>query len=332
MERILEIEKCILQAIKEAHHTQDLKQIEQQYLGKSGKLMLLMRELSQLPSDQRPLFGQKLNQTKQHIEQIFQDRFQEFKSKEQALQFASESIDITLPGQKPFTGRPHILYQTVLKVQKIFAGLGFEYLEFPELEHFNYNFSCLNYPPNHPAMDEQDTFYIDNDYLLRTQCTAFQGRILENQKPPLKIFTIGKCFRNEAVDRTHNHTFHQIDALVIDENISLAHLKGTLSLFTKAMFGPEVTVRFRPDFFPFVEPGVDYAISTPKFANGKWLELGGAGLIHPNILEKFGIDTERYTGWAFGLGLERIPMLAYGIDDLRAFLENDPRFLEQFPS
>ena len=160
--------------------------------------------------------------------------------------------------------------------------------------------------------------------------TAFQGRLLQNRKPPFRFFTIGRCFRNEAVDRTHGHTFHQVDVFMVDEGVSMAHLKGVLGTFARAMFGDEVTVRFRPDFFPFVEPGVDYAISTPKLFDGKWLELGGAGLVHPSILESHGIDSERFTGFAFGLGVERIPMMAHGVDDLRLFMENDLRFLEQF--
>jgi phenylalanyl-tRNA synthetase alpha chain len=208
--------------------------------------------------------------------------------------------------------------------------MGFLYLESPELEDFRYNFAALNYPPDHPAMDDQDTFYIDDTHLLRTQCTALQGRVFETTPPPLRVFTVGRCFRNEAVDRTHGHTFHQVDCFMIDENVSMAHLKGTLGVFARAMFGEEASVRFRPDFFPFVEPGVDYAISTPKLFNGRWVELGGAGLIHPNILERYGIDSERYSGFAFGLGVERIPMMAYGVDDLRQFLENDMRFLNQF--
>jgi phenylalanyl-tRNA synthetase alpha chain len=179
-------------------------------------------------------------------------------------------------------------------------------------------------------MDDQDTFYMDDEHLLRTQGTALQGRIFEQVKPPLRVFTVGRTYRNEAVDRTHGHTFHQVDCFMIDAGVSMAHLKGTLRLFARAMFGEEAKVRFRPDFFPFVEPGVDYAISTPKLKGGEWVELGGAGLIHPNILERYGIDTRRYSGFAFGLGVERIPMMAYGVDDLRHFLENDLRFLEQF--
>jgi phenylalanyl-tRNA synthetase alpha chain len=179
-------------------------------------------------------------------------------------------------------------------------------------------------------MDAQDTFYVSDELVLRTQCTALQGRVFETVAPPLRAFTVGRTFRNEAVDRTHSHTFHQIDVFMVDEGISMAHLKGTLRVFAREMFGGDAKVRFRPDFFPFVEPGVDYAVSTPKLFGGRWVELGGAGLIHPNILERYGIDTEKYSGFAFGLGVERIPMMAHGIDDLRHFLENDVRFLEQF--
>ena len=189
-------------------------------------------------------------------------------------------------------------------------------------------------------MDDQDTFYIDDERVLRTQCTAIQGRTFETTPPPLRVFTIGRCFRNEAVDRTHGHTFHQVDAFMIDEGIGMQHLKGTLGAFARSMFGPGVRVRFRPDFFPFVEPGVDYAISCP-FCSGSgcavcrhsgWIELGGAGLIHPNILRSYGLDTDRWSGFAFGLGVERIPMMQHKIDDLRLFWDNDLRFLEQFPA
>lgn len=245
-------------------------------------------------------------------------------------QFESERIDVTMPGDPIRMGREHILQQTTNKIKRVLGGMGFQYLESPELELFQYNFDALNYPPDHPAMDDQDTFYIDDNYLLRTQCTALQGRVYETTNPPLRCFTVGRTFRNEAVDRTHGHTFHQVDCFMIDEKVSMAHLKGTLGIFARAMFGDEVKIRFRPDFFPFVEPGVDYAISTPKLFNGRWVELGGAGLIHPNILERYGIDTEKYSGFAFGLGVERIPMMAYGVDDLRQFLENDLRFLSQF--
>lgn len=319
-----------LRAIAAASTTTELRALDAQYLGKAGALGGLMKQLGQLPAEERPTFGKLVNETRQALQTALEDRAAGLKASEQAAQFVAEAIDITMPARRSPAGREHILQQTFNRIKAVFTGLGFEYLEGPELEDFKYNFSALNYPPDHPAMDEQDTFYVDDQRVLRTQCTALQGRVFETRRPPLRVFTIGRTFRNEAVDRTHGHTFHQVDAFMVDEGVNMAHLKGTLQAFAQAMFGGEVKVRFRPDFFPFVEPGVDYAISSSKLFDGRWVELGGAGLIHPNILETYGIDTERYSGFAFGLGIERIPMMAYGVDDLRHFMENDLRFLEQF--
>jgi len=316
--------------IARATDTGTLREIELRFLGKNGSILGLMKTLAGLPKEERPAFGQSINGAKIKVEALLEAKQAELKAQEQSAQFEAERIDVTFPGDRPRIGQEHILQQTTNKIKRVLGGLGFRYAESPELEQFKYNFEALNYPPDHPAMDDQDTFYIDDTNLLRTQGTALQGRIFETTPPPLRVFTVGRTYRNEAVDRTHGHTFHQVDCFMIDEGISMAHLKGTLGIFARAMFGEEVSVRFRPDFFPFVEPGVDYAISTPKLFNGRWVELGGAGLIHPNILERYGIDTERYSGFAFGLGVERIPMMAYGIDDLRQFLENDLRFLDQF--
>ncbi len=316
--------------IAQAESTAVLRELEIRFLGKSGELTGLMRGIGQLPAEERPVFGQKVNEAKAALQTVLDERTAALKKGERAAQFESERIDVSLPGHPPRAGREHILQITTNKIKAVLGGMGFQYFTGPELEDFKYNFDALNYPPDHPAMDEQDTFYITDDLLLRTQCTAIQGRVFETTAPPLRRFTVGRTFRNEAVDRTHGHTFHQVDCFMIDEGVSMAHLKGTLGLFARAMFGDEVKVRFRPDFFPFVEPGVDYAISSPKLFNGRWIELGGAGMIHPNILERYGIDTERYSGFAFGLGVERIPMLAYGVDDLRHFLESDLRFLAQF--
>ncbi len=330
MQSVEALEKEAASVIETAATTSELRDAEIKYLGKSGLLTGLMRNIGQLPPEEKPLFGKKVNEAKARLEEVLEARMGHLKRGEQSSQFEAERIDITMPSRKAAVGMEHILRRTEERIRNVFIGLGFEYFEGPELEEFRYNFDALNYPPDHPAMDEQDTFYVDDRRLLRTQCTAIQGRVFENHKPPLRFFTVGRTYRNEAVDRTHSHTFHQVDAFMIDEGISMANLKGTLGAFAKAMFGDEVKIRFRPDFFPFVEPGVDYAISTPKLFNGRWVELGGAGLIHPNILEAYGIDSERYSGFAFGLGVERIPMMQYGIDDLRHFLENDLRFLEQF--
>jgi phenylalanyl-tRNA synthetase alpha chain len=319
-----------LTAVAAAQSTAELRELEIRYLGKTGSITGQMRQIGQLPNEEKPTFGAKVNEAKGRVQSAIDERGGGLKGTERAAQFERERIDVTMPGHRPRMGREHVLQQAANKIKGILGGMGFVYEESPELEFVDYNFDALNYPEDHPAMDDQDTFYVDDRHVLRTQTTALQGRIFERVKPPLRYFTIGRNYRNEAVDRTHNHTFHQVDAFMIDEGISMAHLKGTLGAFARAMFGDEVKVRFRPDFFPFVEPGVDYAISTPKLYNGKWVELGGAGLIHPNILENYGIDPKRWSGFAFGLGVERIPMMAYGVDDLRQFLENDLRFLEQF--
>ncbi len=329
-----EVEAAKAAALAEASGaatTTELKEAQGRALGKNGSVPALMRNLAALKDPEaKRAYGQAVNGAKAEVEAAFEARGAELRAKELAARFEAERIDPTMPGRPARAGLEHVLQQTANKIKRVLGGLGFEYREGPEVERMHYNFSALNYPPDHPAMDDQDTFYIDDDRLLKTQGTALQGRVFETEKPPLRVFTIARTYRNEAVDRTHNHTFHQVDAFMIDEGVSMANLKGTLGLFARAMFGDDVKVRFRPDFFPFVEPGVDYAISSPRLFGGRWVELGGAGLIHPNILEAHGIDSERYSGFAFGLGVERIPMMAYGVDDLRLFLENDLRFLEQF--
>lgn len=336
MPNVEEVEREATQAIAQATSTAELRDAEIRFLGKSGVLTGLLKQIGTLPPEERKDFGQHVNESRHRVQTLLDSRLEALKCNEREAQYERERMDISLPGRPPRMGREHVLQQAANRIKRVFAGLGFQYMESPELEHFKYNFDALNYPPDHPSMDDQDTFYVTDDLVLRTQMTALQGRVYEmvqrgEMRLPIRVFTVGRTYRNEAVDRTHGHTFHQVDAFMIDEGISMADLKGTLGLFARAMFGEEVKVRFRPDFFPFVEPGVDYAISSPKLFGGRWVELGGAGLIHPNILERYGIDTERWSGFAFGLGVERIPMLAYGVDDLRNFLENDLRFLEQFP-
>jgi phenylalanyl-tRNA synthetase alpha chain len=332
MQAVEELERQAHAELEQATSTADLRELERKYVGKSGMISGLLRQIGQLPPEEKPLFGQRVNEAARRFEGALEAMRERFLASERAAQFERERIDVTMPGRPGRVGFEHVLRATANQIGRVLGGMGFQYFEGPEIEEFRYNFDALNYPPDHPAMDEQDTFYIDDRHLLRTQGTAIQGRVFERMKPPLRIFTIGRTYRNEAVDRTHSHTFHQVDCFMVDEGVSMAHLKGTLGAFARGMIGEDVKVRFRPDFFPFVEPGVDYAISTPKLFGGRWVELGGAGMIHPNILENYGIDTERYSGFAFGLGVERIPMMRYGIDDLRHFLENDIRFLEQFRS
>ena len=330
MELIAKVEAEALAAIESATTTAELREHELAFLGKNGSLSGLMREIGKLPNEEKPKFGAAVNDAKAKVQSSWDAKLAILKKAERSVQFEQERIDVSMPARHRTGGRKHIMQTTIDRIKDVFTSMGFVYEESPEVDLFSYNFGALNYPDDHPAMDEQDTYYITDDLLLRTQGTTLQGHVFETVKPPLRRFTIARTFRNEAVDRTHSHTFHQVDVFMIDKNVTMAHLKGTLRTFARAMFGDEVEVRFRPDFFPFVEPGVDYAISSPKLFNGKWVELGGAGLIHPNILENYGIDPDEYSGFAFGLGVERIPMMAYGVDDLRLFTENDFRFLEMF--
>lgn len=338
MATITEIEAQGRAAIGAADTLAGLAAAETEYLGRNGALSEFLKGIGQLPPEERKTAGQACNSVKGALEQLVAERRESLQATEGAARLEAERLDVTLPGIPPRLGMQHVLTQAADQIAAALIGLGFERYDGPELEEYRYNFDALNYPEEHPAMDDQDTFWVDDTHVLRTQTTAIQGRIYETRKPPFRIFTIGRCFRNEAVDRTHSHTFHQVDAFMVDEGVSMAHLKGTLGQFARIMFGDTVKVRFRPDFFPFVEPGVDYAITCifcagagcPVCKKSGWIELGGAGLVHPNILERYGIDTRRYSGFAFGLGVERIPMLQYRIDDLRHFTENDLRFLRQF--
>jgi len=324
-----DLDMLVADAIKDietAQNITELNRIEIKYLGSKGSLQAQMRTIGTLPKEERPKFGARVNSSKESLSQKLSARRTELEVKELEERLTKEKIDITLPGRTFPIGRLHPLTLTVQRVKEALIGQGYEFVDGPELEEYAYNFEALNYPEDHPAFDEMMTFYVDDTRLLRTQTTALQGRVMEKRKPPFRMATTGRCFRYEAVDATHHHTFHQVDVFMVDEGISMADLKGTLKQFASAMFGGNVQVRFRPDFFPFVEPGVDYSI----FWEGRWLELGGAGLIHPNILESYGIDSERYSGFAFGLGIERIHMIQNGVNDLRLYLENDLRFLKQF--
>jgi phenylalanyl-tRNA synthetase alpha chain len=325
MEQISRLVDEARREVELAQTTQELQVVETRYLGSKGSLLALLRTVGSLPKEERPAFGARVNAAKEEVASRVAERRAVLLQAERDRQLERERLDVTMPGAPFPMGRLHPLSATVRRIKAVLTGLGFEFVDGPELEDYTHNFAALNYPEEHPALDEQMTFYIDDHRLLRTQTTALQGRVMDHRKPPFRIATVGRCFRYEAVDATHHHTFHQVDVFMVDEGVSLADLKGTLKQFAGAMFGGDVQVRFRPDYFPFVEPGVDYAVHW----NDRWLELGGAGLVHPNILESFGIDSERYSGFAFGLGLERIHMIQRGVNDLRLYLENDLRFLRQ---
>jgi len=326
-EELEAIEAEAMRAMAVATSSDALKKLDIDYLGRSGKLTAQLRSIGSLPNEQKPLFGQALNAAKARLTEALAARSAELTAAERAEREQAEAIDVTLPGRARPLGRLHPLTLASNEFKRVMIGLGFEFMDGPDIEEYKYNFDWLNFPPDHPAFDEQASFYVDETHLLRTQTTALQGRLFETgRKPPFRIATIGRCFRYENMDATHSHTFHQVDGFSVDEGISLADLKGVLTEIYRGVLGDDVTVRFRPDFFPFVEPGVEVAV---KWGD-RWLEMGGAGLIHPNILRRAGLDTEKYTGWAFGLGVDRMPMRRYGVDDLREFLISDLRFLQQF--
>jgi len=312
-------------AINSAAMVADLDAVETSYLGRKGQLTGLLRLVGTLPPDEKPQFGAAVNARKDDLTVLLSEKRLGLAAQERQVRLAADAIDVTLPGAVFPLGTQHPITRQMQSVKNALIGLGFSFQEWPDIEDYHYNFETLNYPPDHPAFDEQMSFYIDPTHLLRTQTTAFQAHVMGSQKPPIRAATIGKCYRYEAVDATHSHTFHQVDILAVDEGLTLADLKGTFAYLVKQLFG-DVEIRFRPDFFPFVEPGVEVAI---RWGTG-WLELGGAGMVHPNILEAQGIDSERYTGFAWGLGIDRMPMAKYGIDDIRLFTENDLRFLRQF--
>jgi len=312
-------------ALAAAATVAELDTVETQFLGRKGQLTGLLRLVGFLPPEEKPQFGAAVNARKDDLNALLTEKKSELSAGERSIRLAADAVDVTLPGKLHPLGTQHPITRQMQAVKDALIGMGYQFNEWPDIEDYHYNFETLNYPPDHPAFDEQMSFYVDKTHLLRTQTTAFQAHVMERQKPPIRAATIGKCYRYEAVDATHSHTFHQVDLLAVDEGLTLADLKGTFAHLVRLLFG-DVEIRFRPDFFPFVEPGVEVAV---KWGDG-WLELGGAGMVHPNILNAMGIDSERYTGFAWGLGIDRMPMAKYGIDDIRLFTENDLRFLRQF--
>lgn len=319
--------------IARAATSADMDRLDAELLGRKGSFTALRRTLGAAAPEDRPRLGQAINSAAERVEQMIAAHRVELARGETARRLQAERVDVTMPGAPARLGRAHPITATIRRVEDIFCGLGFEFLDMPDLEDVRYNFGALNYPEDHPAMDEQMSFFLagsGGSTMLRTQTTAFQGRVLETRLPPFRVATVGRCYRFDAVDATHNHTFHQVDCFAVAEGISMADLRGVLQAFVDRMFGDGVRVRFRPDFFPFVEPGAEISIAWTADGQTRYLELGGAGLVHPAILEAYDVDPERYTGFAFGLGLERMPMIQYGVPDLRLLWENDLRFLEQF--
>ena len=315
-----------------------LEQIRIKYLGKKGELTAVLKEMGKLTPEERPVIGALANEIRSKLENEIDEKKAQLEAKAEEEKLASEVLDVTMPGKKTEIGKLHPLTQTMNTVKDTFIGMGFQIAEGPEVELDYYIFEALNIPKNHPARDTQDTFYIDDDVVLRTQTSPMQVRVMENTKPPIRIIAPGRVYRSDSVDATHSPVFHQIEGLVVDKGVTMADLKGTLATFVRALYGEETKVRFRPHHFPFTEPSAEMDVAC--FACGGkgcsvckgegWIEILGCGMVHPKVLANCGIDPEVYSGFAFGLGLERIAMRKYDINDLRLFTENDLRFLKQF--
>ena len=337
-EELERIKSDALAKIQEADVLDKLNDVRVFYLGKKGELTAVLKSMKDVAPEDRPKVGQLVNDARQVIEGALETAMKEMQAKARALQMRAETIDVTLPAKKSGIGHLHPNTVALEEVEKIFIGMGYEVVEGPEIEYDEYNFTKLNIPPNHPAKDEQDTFYINKDIVLRTQTSPVQARVMEKGKLPIRMISPGRVFRSDEVDATHSPSFHQIEGLVIDENITFADLKGTLAEFARKLFGEDTKVKFRPHHFPFTEPSAEMDVTCFKcggtgcrFCKGSgWIEILGCGMVHPNVFDMCGIDKTKYTGFAFGVGLERIALLKYEIDDMRLLYENDIRFLKQF--
>ena len=324
--------------LQEAASVEEAEEVRIKVLGKKGQLTEILRSMGKLAPEERKELGLAANQVRADIEKMLDATFEQLSRKAREAKFKAEKIDVTEPGKLYKLGTKHPVTITIEEISRVFKSMGFTLTEGPEVETVFNNFDALNAGPNQPARDWTDTFYVNEEVLLRTQTSPVQVRTLMNQKPPIRVFAPGRCFRCDTPDATHSPMFHQVEGLVVDEGITMSDLKGVLDSFAKQMFGPEARTKFRPHHFPFTEPSAEMDVSCFK-CGGKgckvckgsgWIEILGCGMVHPNVLKVGGIDTEKYTGFAFGMGVERIAMLKYGIDDIRLLYENDMRFIEQF--
>lgn len=337
-EQIQKVKQSALEKINNANDEKSLNDVRVKYLGKKGELTLILRGMGGLSPEERPVIGSLVNQVRDEIENLIEEKAKEFKLVEIKRKLENEKLDVTMPGKKVALGSLHPITQIINDVKEIFIGMGYQIADGPEVELAIYNFDKLNTPPDHPARDIQDTFYITEDIVLRSQTSPVQARVMENQKPPIKVICPGAVYRSDSVDATHSPVFHQIEGLVVDKNISMGDLKGTLEMFTKKCLGEKTEIRFRPHHFPFTEPSAEADVSCfvcggkgCRVCKGEgWIELLGCGMVHPNVLKNCGINPEEYSGFAFGFGVERIAMAKFGIDDMRLLYENDVRFLKQF--
>lgn len=336
-----QLEKIELEAKASLEKISDAKELEDlriKYLGKKGELTAVLKGMASLSAEERPVIGQLANKIRADIEEAISSRALKLKEEAAKAALKAEKLDVTLPGSLQTVGKLHPLNAVMNEIEEIFLGMGFDIAEGPEVEYDYYNFEALNIPADHPARDTQDTFYITDNILLRTQTSSVQIHVMENKKPPIRIISPGRVFRSDAVDATHLPLFHQIEGLVVDKGITMADLVGTLDMLMKRLYGEDCKIRLRPHHFPFTEPSAEVDVlcfncggkGCSMCKNEGYVELLGAGMVHPKVLENCGIDPNEYSGFAFGLGLERVVMRKYGINDLRYLYENDQRFLDQF--
>lgn len=335
------LDKILENAMDELKKIKDLKSLEKlrvKYLGKKGKVTKILKNMGSLPNEMKPIIGKKANITSNKIEAKIEEIKKEIKERLLKERLENEEIDVTIPGKKQDIGHPHPIMKVIDELNDIFIGMGFKIAEGPEVETVYNNFDALNSPENHPSRSKSDTFYINDELVLRTQTSPVQIRTMKKSEPPIKIVSPGRCFRFDEIDATHSPMFHQIEGLVIDKDITMADLKGTLDLVAKRVFGENTKTKFRPHDFPFTEPSAEVDVTCfkcggegCKFCSGNgWIEILGCGMVHPNVLSECGIDPDKYSGFAFGMGIDRITMLKYEIDDIRVLFENDIRFLSQF--
>ena len=337
-QKLEEIRANAARELAEASDSQALESLRVKYLGKKGEVTSILKQMGKLSPEERPVIGELANKVRAFIEDDLTKRAAELKAQATQKRLEEERLDVTLPGKHRELGVKHPLSIVLDEIKEIFVGMGFDIVEGPEVEYDYYNFEALNIPKDHPARDTQDTFYINDNILLRTQTSSVQVRVMEKQKPPIRVISPGRVYRSDAVDATHSPLFHQIEGLVVDKDVTFADLKGTLEIFVKQLYGEDSVVRFRPHHFPFTEPSAELDVQCfhchgegCRLCKGEgWIELLGCGMVHPKVLLGCNIDPEVYSGFAFGIGLERLVMRRYNIDDLRLFYENDVRFLKQF--
>ncbi len=337
-QQLEQIKTAALEAIAAAENSADCENIRVKYLGKKGELTAILKMMGGLSPEERPIMGQLVNTAKAEVEAALSEKVTEMQAAAEELKLKEETIDITMPAKVNKTGKLHPLNTVLNDMIDIFQSMGFDVVDGPEVETDHYNFECLNVPADHPARDMQDTFYLAENILLRTQTSAAQIRTMETRKPPIRVICPGRVFRADEVDATHSPVFHQIEGLVVDKGVTMCDLKGVLEQFAHEIYGPDTKVKFRPSFFPFTEPSVEVDVSCSE-CGGKgcrvckgagWIEILGAGMVHPNVLRSCGIDPEEYSGFAFGIGLDRLTTTRYKISDIRLLFENDKRFLDQF--